>query len=922
MTHRKILKHSLRLIRYPRTVLIIGIVLAAVSALLAARYLRVSTDENKLFSPKVPFFHQYLTFIHDFPENEAAFIVVQAKDPAHPPATAQWIAAANAITRHLRGLHNSIASVDDRVPLNELGSQSMLFAPWEQVKQVAAFSGKLAPLLGLWGSRPTFLTGLLGKSRMARFLHGAAAGAPDAQTAAFVTQLCQTWIATLRRPATGGTKIPMPDISTLAPPVAQTPAAFGYYYIHPADNPRHHILLIKVYPKFTFDSLAAVSAPLVKIHAAMKAAAKPFSALFRVGLTGRPVLSADEMRITTHDTNWAEIVAMIVVFLGLVVMLRSVRLAFFAAFSLSIAIAWTFGYATLAVGRLNLLSTIFVIALIGIGMDYLIQILIRYRREAKRYERSTAIWARVYRYVSPPVITACLGAAGAFFVATLTRFRGDAELGIIGGGGLLLCLVAGYTVLPALLVLFPPPLRRVHASARYSDNRPAPVAGWHYFIGPILWVGTLLALLPLGLRIGFNPNLLALQAPGLTSVELVHQMPSWYAVVLSHSLSALEPIRKTLNRNSLIAGTTIRSTSSLLDAQDKQRFLAQHAAAIAAVQWQAPHEIAAGQIAEIATAADALATHFSDSPSLAKSAAGRAAVRNLRTFSSLIRQGTTHEPATQKQIARRLSDWQLRFMDELHSLARTLSPGPLNIARLPASIRSHYVSANGTYALYITPRFDLWHQRALHNFVVALQGDKTHPGLVASNADLTGIAVQLFHSTRAIRRAFVSATIMALMLVIILVFLDLRNIGQTLATVSVLALGLPMLIGLMGVVGLQWNFANFFAMPILIGAGHEYGVFMMHRYRETLHNPRRVWRIWDVSERALLLCAFVTCSSFGFLALARDRGIASLGLIMAIGIGCIYLSAVFVLRPLLTWHLAHSGVYRKNMEGDQTEADE
>lgn len=922
MTHRKLLKHSLRLIRYPRTILIIGILLAGASALLAARYLRVSTDENKLFSPKVPFFHQYLSFIHEFPENEAAFIVVQAKNSAHPPTTAEWIAAANAITRRLRTLHNSVASVDDRVPLDQLGSQALLFARWSQVRQVAALSGKLAPLLMLWGSRPTLLTGLLGQSRMARFLHGAATGPPDVKTAAFVTQLCRSWIATLRQPSAGGTEIPMPDISTLAPAVEQTPAAFGYYYIHPVDNPRDHILLIKVYPKFTFDSLAAVSAPLVKIHAAMRKAARPFSALFRVGLTGRPVLSADEMRITTHDTNWAEVVAMIVVFFGLVIMLRSVRLAFFAAFSLSIAIAWTFGYATLAVGRLNLLSTIFVIALIGIGMDYLIQILIRYRREAKRYERNTAIWARVFRYVSPPIVTACLGAAGAFFVATLTSFRGDAELGIIGGGGLLLCLLAGYTVLPALLVLFPPPLRRIHASARYSDNRPAPTHGWHYFIGPTLWVGTLLSLLPLGLRIGFNPNLLALQAPGLTSVELVHEMPSWYAVVLSHSLAALAPVRNTLNQNSLIAGTTIRSTSSLLDAQEKQQFLARHTGAIAAVQWRAPGAIAPGNLAEIAAAANSLATHFSASPTLAKTAAGRTAISALHTFSSLAGQGTASKKAKQKLIARRLSIWQLRFMDELHSLAHTLSPGPLNIARLPSSIRSHYVSANGTYALYITPRFDLWHQRALRNFVVALQGNQTHPGLVAAGADLTGISVQLFHSTRAIRRAFVWATIMALVLVIILVFLDLRKIGQTLATVSVLALGLPMLIGLMGVVGLQWNFANFFAMPILIGAGHEYGVFMMHRYRETLHNPRRVWRLWDVSERALLLCAFVTCSSFGFLALARDRGIASLGLIMAIGIGCIYLSAVFVLRPLLTWHLAQSGVYQTNITHDDAESDE
>ena len=45
------------------------------------------------------------------------------------------------------------------------------------------------------------------------------------------------------------------------------------------------------------------------------------------------------------------------------------------------------------------------------------------------------------------------------------------------------------------------------------------------------------------------------------------------------------------------------------------------------------------------------------------------------------------------------------------------------------------------------------------------------------------------------------------------------------------------------------EFRELFALPILIGAGHEYGVFMVHRYREALHDPRRVWRVWDVSDR-------------------------------------------------------------------------
>src|SRR4030095_4435722 len=96
----------------------------------------------------------------------------------------------------------------------------------------------------------------------------------------------------------------------------------------------------------------------------------------------------------------------------------------------------------------------------------------------------------------------------------------------------------------------------------------------------------------------------------------------------------------------------------------------------------------------------------------------------------------------------------------------------------------------------------------------------------------------------------------------------------------------------------------FFGLPILIGAGHEYGVFLVHRYREALRDRRRVWRRWDVADRGLLLCAYVTCSSFGFFwAMAHHRGLRSLGMVMTVGTLCIYLAGVVVLRPLLLWKL-------------------
>ena len=887
-------------------VLGIALVLAAISAFLACTRLRISTNQNKLFSSHVAFFHQYLQFIKQFPENEAAYVVIQARDPAHPPASRQWIAAANAVTASLRKLPKYVKSVDSHVPLKQLGNQGLLFAHWPDVRTAARGAQSLAQLAAIWGEKPGVPISFLGNTRIVRFLRLLAAQAPTAQTTAFVRMLGQSWLQALSQaPAKS---VLVPDFSTLLSQRPATPAAAGYYYIR-AGNGSEHLLLIKVYPRFTFDSLAAVSLPLDKIHAAMVHAAGAFHSQFTFGMTGRPVLAADEMRITTSDSDKAETLAMIVVLIGLIVMLRSIWMGFAAGITLAIAIAWTFGFATIFVGELNLLSTVFVIALIGIGMDYLIQIMVRYRREARRYERQQAIWARVFRYAGPPIATACAGAAGAFFVALTTHFRGDAELGFIAGGGLLLCLLAGYTVLPALLVLFPPKLGKVQPAQRYTDSRPPPRAGLKNFIGLGLWLAILIGLIPFALRLRFDPNLLDLQARGLTSVKLVKEMPTWYAVVLSKSLAQLAPIQATLNKAASNVESPILSTSSILDAAAKQKYLAAHNAVLRQIHWRAPSAVEAGDLHAIALAADALADTWGKpihgaAPFAAASA--QEAVATLRAFAAELIAAT----GRQRHVsARQLSRWQRKFSRSLASAAAMLTPGTLDTARLPLQIRRHFRAANGDYALYIYPRFDLWKQSRLRQFVATVQGTTQEPGLVPTNVDLTGIAIQLYHSTESIRAAFMQTTILAFLVVIFLVYLDLRSFGRTAMTVSVLALGLPMLVGVMGVLGLKWNFANFFAMPILIGAGHEYGVFMMHRYREAEHNPRRIWRFWDVSERALLMCAFVTCSSFGFLGLSRDRGIASLGVIMALGIACIYLSAIFVIRPLLTWRLSHKGVY-------------
>jgi hypothetical protein len=390
----------------------------------------------------------------------------------------------------------------------------------------------------------------------------------------------------------------------------------------------------------------------------------------------------------------------------------------------------------------------------------------------------------------------------------------------------------------------------------------------------------------------FDPGLLSLQVQNLESVKLINTLQTWMGVAVSKDLQQLAAIQAAVRDVPAVA-----TTESILSAQENSHWLKAHAADLPAIQWVTPSAVTAGDLPLISRKAQNLARIFAPDATTASAVKSETAATLVRFADAL---DHLSGPAA-VSAAERLSQWQLGFVQELKSMLEQFNPGDLNIAAVPEQLRSHYVSPDGSFALYIYPRKDLWNNANLAEFETSVEKAAAS---VPGSPHITGITSNVYHTTSAIHDAFFHSTIYALALIFLLVFLDFRKLGPTLAAISVLAMGLPMLVAIMGLIHENWNFANFFGLPILIGAGHEYGVFMVHRYLEARKYPRRVWRRWDVSDRALLLCAFITTSSFGwFWALARHQGLRSLGLVMSVGTLCIYLATIMVLRPLLKWRL-------------------
>lgn len=873
MLRRRSIQLVLFVAARPRTALGVAAAAAVACIVAAIGWLTLSTNQNELFSPSVPAFGDYLDFIEHFPENEAIYVMLEPVDPGSTVEPARWTGAADAIAARLSAMPEHVRSVDHRVPLDELGAQGVLLEEPEALAPKLEDVRTLQPLLRLWGEAPDAGVAGLGETPIERFLSVLTIPGQGVRAAEVVAPFARDWRGAIEGE---GWSDPLGF-----EPV--DPRSLGYYVTSDRTSPSTPLLLIRVYPNSTYDGLTAITRTVEAIRNASIDAAVEFDEL-TVGVTGRPVLEADQMRTTDRDTKRAEIIALLTVFVGLVLLLRSLWLALAAEISLGFGIVWTFGFATLALGRLNLLSIVFLIALVGIGMDSLIQILARYRAVWRPGRSRRAVWARVYGQVGPPVATACLGAAAAFYVSIFTDFRGAAELGIVAGTGLILCLLSTYVVLPSLLSLRPGK-GLVRGESRRMARTPS-------LLLPVLWLAALAAGAPFMAQARFESGLLELQSKDLESARLVRKLETWYLVVLTDDLSTQGRAVELLGDAPLVA-----SIDGLVNAEDNAVLLASER--LASVSWSDPASVGPEDVPGLRDRLLRAAASYEQAGGAIEPERGEvvmAAAAAMRDLAGAL------EAVPADQAAEGLSRWQQDFVDAGRRVVDRFEPIELDAGSLPASLRGHYVDDLGRHALYVYPAADLWNDDNLTSFVEDVEHRLAPLG---DEVTITGIASNIFHTTRSIRQSFLWATFYALAFILVIVLVDLRSLRLTLAATSVLALGLPMLVAIMSLSGVSWNFANFFALPIIIGAGHEYGVFMVHRYKEARDNPRRSWVGWDSADRALLLCAFVTFSSFGFLGvLANHQGLRSLGIVMAVGTACIYVATLAVLRPILLRRLA------------------
>src|SRR6185436_6805941 len=122
--------------------------------------------------------------------------------------------------------------------------------------------------------------------------------------------------------------------------------------------------------------------------------------------------------------------------------------------------------------------------------------------------------------------------------------------------------------------------------------------------------------------------------------------------------------------------------------------------------------------------------------------------------------------------------------------------------------------------------------------------------------------------------------------------LAFRRWQEILLSVGVLLLSGVCLLAAMRLCGWSWNLLNLMALPLILGTGVDYSIFMQLALRRH-HGDLKIAH--QSVGRALLLCGATAVSGFGALAFSSNAGMASLGEVCAIGIACNMLISVFLL---------------------------
>lgn len=831
--------------RFALLVVISFAFLTAAGGYFAVTHIKIRTDTNGMLSPDLPFQRLSRELSQAFPKpGETLAVVVDGQTPDLADDAALALAA------ELRKHPDLFPVVQDIEGDPFFRANGLLF---EDVEKLEALSDRLAKaqpfLASLW--RDPSLRGLFNLLSMA--LEAESKGLADSKDGV------EPVLGVLADVAEAQAKGEFKAMSWRNLMTGAQPWKTGRRFIVAALNPDS-------------GSLSSGGAEMKKIRELAGELGLTPDKGVRVRLTGSAALANEELKSVAEGMGWANVVSLLLV-LGLLVFgLRNLRLVLCVLATLLAGLVLSTAYATVAVGRLNLISVAFAVLFIGIGVDFGIHFALRFREALARGDDKAGALAWAAGTVGGPLFLCAATAAIGFFSFMPTDYLGLAELGHIAGVSMFVALICNLTLLPALLTLWPPLSVSNDGNAASMKglrlNRPKLVVG----------LGAALALVGVGflpwVRFDFDP--LRLKDPKSESVSTLFDIAEKprsgpYGVsILAADLAEADKIAKQLRALPEVAEASSISDYVPGDQEAKLDVIS------SMTMFLTP--LFTGDRAEPPADDERrkLVLSFADQLELSQTPAAKRLAAALRRL--------PNAPQARAEFERRTVGGALA---RLQDLKRSLNAAPFGLADLPKELRADEIVADGRVKVKAYPKGDMKDQKALAAFVAAVRS-------VAPNA--AGGPVTIYEASIAVLGAFKQATITTVCALLLLMAVLLRNLREVALVFAPLLLAALLLLPVSVLADLPFNFANVIVLPLLFGLGVANGIQFV--FREKLEKDTAKV-LATTTPRAVIFSALTTMVSFGSLAVSSHPGTANMGVLLAIALSLVLIATLFFLPALM-----------------------
>jgi hypothetical protein len=666
-------------------------------------------------------------------------------------------------------------------------------------------------------------------------------------------------------------------------------------------EPRSRRVII-AHPVLDFENVFAAADSLDFIHRVAEELGYIDVQGVSVRVTGNPALNYEEMVGIAWDVGGAGVFCFALVIGVLILALRSWKLVTAAITALLTGLIWTAAFAAVSVGHLNLVSVTFAVLFIGLGVAFGIHLGMCYadllRMGIENHEAQQAAVRRVGTSLVLCTVTTAVG----FFVFIPTDYRGVAELGLIAGTGMFIILFHTLTVIPALLSswLAPEPGARPTGALRFQGKWWSRLDRHGVFVrrsAAIAGLGALL-LLP---NVRFNANVIHMRDPSTESVQAFNDLLSqggiaspWFVNAVAEDLESAQQLGARLSEFETVAQTVTVADYVPDEQEEKREILTDIRYFFPPLSRSARSQAAQPIEKQVSALRDLHA--FLGRPGVVRGDSPlRESMRLLRielaNFLARIEQDGNAEGALASLESILLSG----FPSQMARLRTALDPDEITLADLPAPLAARMLTADGRARIKIYPRESLIDEMAFSRFVIDVQE-------VAPRA--AGVPINLVEFGRATESSFRQALLSAILAITALLWLLWRRVSDVVLALAPLLLSSTLTCAALVLLDMPFNFANVIVIPLLLGIGVDSGIHLVHRANHLAKTDDSL--LMTTTARAVLFSALTTAVSFGTLALSSHRGMASLGIVLTIGMLLSIICNLVVLPELIEWRSLRS----------------